>query len=180
MCSSDLERVAGASAVTSAYATSPVKLLVPRARGPSAWVCMTSFGGGLVGGDQTRLTARIGPGARCYLGTQSSTKVYRRQGAKVCHHRTDMRLEADSLLVFAPDPVQAFAGSAYSQSQSVHLAPGASLLMVDGVVSGRMARGERWKFDCLELRNELWQAGGRPAMNGPGAISRVGPPIGGW
>mgnify|MGYP003348059014 CR=1 FL=1 len=56
----DVERVAGASAVTSAYATSPVKLLVPRARGPSAWVCMTSFGGGLVGGDQTRLTARIG------------------------------------------------------------------------------------------------------------------------
>ena len=51
----EVERVFGESTVTSAFATSPMKLLTPRSRGLSAWACTSSFGGGLVAGDQTQL-----------------------------------------------------------------------------------------------------------------------------
>src|SRR4029453_14212228 len=103
------------SAVTSAFATSPMKLLTPRSRGRSVWAYGSSFGGGLVAGDQTRLDLQLGPGARCFLGTQASTKVYRNPGLRPCGHETDAILAAGSLLVFAPDPVQAFAQSSYTQ-----------------------------------------------------------------
>ena len=67
---------------------------------------------------------------------------------------------SDSLLVFAPDPVQAFADSAYVQRQEFHLAPGAGLALVDWLTSGRAACGERWEFDRFQSRNEVWTLAG--------------------
>lgn len=151
----EVEIVSRESAVTSAFATSPMKLLAPRARGASVWACTSSFGGGLVAGDQTRLEVRLGPGARCYLGTQASTKVYRNPSRRPCGHTTHATLGAGSLLAFAPDPVQAFAGSTYTQFQEFQLASDASLLLLDWFTSGRAARGERWAFSHFVSRNEV-------------------------
>lgn len=149
--------VAGESAVTSAFATNPLKLLTPRPRGRSAWVFTSSFGGGVVAGDQTRLDLRLRSGARCLLGTQASTKVYRNPGLRPSGHRTTATLESGSLLVFAPDPVQAFAGSTYAQRQEFHLAADASLVLLDWFSAGRVARGERWAFQRYASRNEVWR-----------------------
>jgi urease accessory protein len=156
-----VEQVFRESAVTAAFATSPMKLLAPRSRGPSAWVCTSSFGGGLVAGDRTRLEVRVGPGARCVIGTQASTKVYRNPDGLPCSHTTLATLESGSLLAFLPDPVQPFAGSVYSQRQKFQLAPGASLVLLDWFSSGRAACGERWAFTRFQTRNDVFVAGER-------------------
>ena len=157
----EVEFVFGESTVTSAFARSPLKLLTPRARGRSVWVSTSSFGGGFVAGDQTRLDLHIGRGARCFLGTQASTKIYRNPNQRPCGHVTRGDLEEDSLLVFAPDPVQPFAHSDYSQRQEFHLASGAGLVLLDWFSSGRVARGERWEFSRFKSRNEVFIAGER-------------------
>lgn len=156
-----VERVAGSSAVTSAFARSPMKLLTPRGRGESVWAFTSSFGGGLVAGDQTELDLEIGPDARCLVGTQASTKVYRNPAALPCGHRTTAGLKEDSLLVFAPDPVQAFARATYAQRQEFHLAASASLVLLDWFTAGRTARGERWEFTRFQSRNDVFVEGHR-------------------
>jgi urease accessory protein len=156
-----VEMVFGQSAVTSTESASPIKILIPKSRGASVWACASSFGGGLVAGDQTRIDLNIGSESRCFLGTQASTKIYRNPSHLPCSHKTFARLEADSLLVFAPDPVQAFAGSAYTQRQEFQLAPGASLVLVDWFTSGRAARGERWAFTHFQSRNDVFLSGER-------------------
>ena len=138
----EISLVAGLSAVTSAFAASPMKLLTPVARGPSVWACTSSFGGGLVAGDQTRLELRVGENTRCFLGTQASTKIYRNAGLRACSHVTQATLEENSRLVFAPDPVQPFTDSSYAQRQEFRLAAGAGLALVDWFSSGRVARGD--------------------------------------
>lgn len=158
-----VRRVAGQSTITGARAVNPLKLLTPRSRGVSVWACFSSFGGGLVAGDETRVTLRLGPAAACYLGTQASTKVYRNPDNLPCAHRLHAHLETDSLLVIAPDPVQCFAGSAYVQEQRFDLAPDANLVLVDSLVSGRVARGERWAFTRFQSRNEV-VVGGQPVF----------------
>jgi urease accessory protein len=155
----EVEVVFRESTATTAWASSPLKLLVPCSRGPSVWACTSSFGGGLVAGDQTRLDVRLGSGARCFIGTQSSTKVYRNPSSLPCGHVTRSVLETGSLLVFAPDPVQAFADSQYTQRQEFHLAPEAGLALVDWFTSGRAARGERWAFKHFQSRNEIFVDG---------------------
>lgn len=151
-----VQQVDGQSTVTSVYATSPLKILVPRSRGPSVWAYLSSFGGGMVAGDRTQLKVQLGAHTRCLLSTQASTKIYRNSTARPCHHQMSAEVGEGSLLILAPDPVQAFAGSRYSQRQEFHLHPRAGLVLVDWFCSGRASRGERWAFELLESRNEVF------------------------
>lgn len=161
----EVDLVFGQSTATAAYAVSPLKILTPQARGRSVWAYTSSFGGGLVAGDQTSLDLRLGSGSRCFIGTQSSTKVYRNPSALPCGHKTQAMIESDAILVFAPDPVQAFAESSYTQQQEFKLAPGAGLVLVDWFTSGRSARGERWAFQSFQSRNEVFFGGQRAFLD---------------
>jgi urease accessory protein UreH len=179
-----VEQVAGQSAVTSAWASSPLKLLTPRPRGTSVWSFLSSFGGGLVAGDETRLDLRVDTGARCFVGTQASTKVYRNPDLRPCGHELNATLGEGALLVLAPDPVQAFAGSSYKQRQEFRLAAGAGLVLVDWFSSGRAACGERWAFNRFQSRNEVWREkseggeldppAGQPGKSSPRNGARAG------
>ncbi len=161
----EVEQIDGASAVTSLYATSPMKVLCPRSRGPSVWAYLSSYGGGLVAGDNTRLRVRLGREARCFLGTQSSTKVYRNPDGRPSGHDTLAVLGPGSFLMLAPDPIQAFGDSLYRQRQEFHLASDASLALLDWVSSGRSARGERWAFSLFSSRNDLFVGGRRVLLD---------------
>ena len=97
--------VFNASTLTESYATNPMKLLTPRSRGLSVWTYTSSFGGGLVAGDQTRFDLRIRRAARCFVGTQSATKIYRNPARQPCGHVTRAVLEEESFLAFMPAPL---------------------------------------------------------------------------
>jgi urease accessory protein len=152
----EVDVVAGRSAATAACASNPLKILIPRPRGGCVWACLGSFGGGFVAGDETSLDVRVGANARCFLTTQASTKIYRNPHLRPCGHTLRAKLEADSLLVLAPDPIQSFAGSSYLQRQEFYLQPGAGLVLLDWFCSGRAARRERWSFTRLQSRNEVF------------------------
>ncbi len=148
-------QVAGQSAVTTAFATSPLKLLTPRPRGKSVWACLASFGGGLLAGDETSLDIELGHDARCFLGTQASTKIYRNPARRPCSFRLRANVNEDAILVLAPDAVQCFAGSSFNQRQEILLHPSAGLVLLDWCSSGRVARGERWAFNRYSSRIEI-------------------------
>jgi urease accessory protein len=139
-------RVGDKTVVETVAARSPTKLLTPRNHGHGAWVFVASFGGGLVDGDGPRLTLDVHEGATALLGTQASTKVYRATSPHGCSQTLVARVAAHGTLVVVPDPVTCFADARYRQDIEVTLAPDASLLLVDGLTSGRSARGERWAF----------------------------------
>lgn len=155
----EVKVVAGLSAITRVQSRTPLKLLTPRARGESVWSYTSSFGGGLVAGDQVRIDVELGPGARCFLGSQSSTKVYRSPNRAVARHRVEADLGSGSLLVLAPDPIQCFAGAIYEQHQSFRLAHDAGLVLVELLSSGRSGCGERWAFQSFDSRNVVWVNG---------------------
>jgi urease accessory protein len=136
-----------------------LRLLAPRSRGPSVWAYTSSFGGGLIAGDQTRLDLRVDRAARCFLTTQASTKIYRNPGRLPCSHELSASIAEEALLVLAPDPVQCFATSRYEQRQRFELAPRANLVLVDWMSGGRSARGEQWSFNRYLSRNEIHRNG---------------------
>lgn len=140
----DVARVDRRSVVRRAFSTSPLRLLTPRNHGNAAWVYASSYGGGLVGGDDLRLTVRVEPGASAFLSSQASTKVYRSDSRAALYLDADVA-DGGQLIVW-PDPVVCFAGSAFRQVQRVELADEAGLVLVDVMTSGRRASGERWEF----------------------------------
>ena len=151
--------VHGLSAATTAWARTPLKLLTPRSRGGSVWAYTSSFGGGMVAGDRTRLEVTVDAGARCFLGTQASTKIYRNPSNLPCSHDLLARVADDALLILAPDPVQCFAESSYEQRQHFTLTSTANLMLVDWLSAGRVARGELWNFRRYSSRNEVERQG---------------------
>jgi urease accessory protein len=138
-------RVAGATSLVRARAAAPLKLLVPRPRGPAVWAYAATLGGGLVAGDAIDLEIDVGPGATALVATQASTKVYRGDGRRA-EQRLRARVGDGALLALLPDPVCCFAGASYRQAQEIDLARGGSLLLSDVLAAGRVARGERWAF----------------------------------
>jgi urease accessory protein len=151
-----VERVRGRSVATRARAHSPMRLLLPDNRGGAQWAYTTSYGGGLVDGDALSVDARVGPGGALMLGTQASTKVFR--GPRGASQALSLRVDEGALAVVLPDPVVCFADATYAQRADVDLGPGASLVLLDGLHAGRVARGERWAFaryaSRLDVRHE--------------------------
>lgn len=141
------------SVVTQAFATSPLRLLMPANHGRGAWIYTSTFGGGLVDGDRISLHVTVEQGACAFVSTQASTKVYksvRGSDGELC-----ARVEAGGQLVVMPDPVVCFASSRYRQTQHVDLADGAVLVLVDWISSGRRAAGERWAFNEYVSRTQV-------------------------
>ncbi len=152
-----VERVGGRSVVSRAYATSPLRLLTPKNHGHAAWIYTSSYGGGLVDGDDIVVEASVGSGATAFLSTQSATKVYRSpRGTRAA---LDAEVGDGALLVVAPDAVICFAGSRYRQTQRIAVAAGGGLVLVDWVTSGRRESGERWVFEEYASRTAIHQAG---------------------
>ena len=154
--------VDGASAVIAAEATNPLKFLVSTPRGSCAWVFSTTYGGGLVAGDQVVMDVEVAAGASLYLGTQASTKVYRSEGA-LAQQTVTARVAAGALLVALPDPVAPFAESRFHQRQTIDCAPTADLVWLDGVTCGRAARDERWDF-CSYISSLIVRVDGRTVV----------------
>ena len=50
------------TAVETAFAESPLRLLTPRNHGSAAWAYTSTLGGGLVDGDRLELDLSVGPG----------------------------------------------------------------------------------------------------------------------
>ena len=140
-----------------AYAASPLRFLTPRNHGDAAWVFLSSLGGGLVDGDRIDLRIQADAGTSALIGTQAATKVYR--SPRGCSQRIDVRAGDGSAVAIVPDPVVCFAGARYDQRIDISLAPGASLVLLDGYTSGRAARGERWQFDHFESRTTITRGG---------------------
>jgi urease accessory protein len=171
---SAVRSASGRTVVTRAYATSPLRLLMPANAGDAAWVYTSSFGGGLVDGDRLVVDADVGPGASVFLSTQASTKVYRSpRGTTTQVHA---RIGAGALLVAAPDPVVCFAESRYQQTQQFDLDAGATLVLVDWMTAGRHVSGERWAFDEYRSRLHVRQEG-RPVVHDAVALLAAHGPL---
>jgi len=82
------------SVVTRARSVAPLRLLAPASPGPAAWVYQSSLGGGFVGRDA--LEVEVAAGARLFLTSQASSKVYRRA---VSRSRLDASIGEGGVLV---------------------------------------------------------------------------------
>jgi urease accessory protein len=158
-----VELASGKSVVHTARADAPLKLLLPNNHGDAAWVFLATLGGGLVGGDVIALDVEVGAGAAAFIGSQSSTKVFRSKRETSQTLRADVG--DDAALVIAPDPVAPFAGSRYAQSTEVTLGARSTLVLADIATCGRASRGERWDFERYTSRMKVARGGRLVALD---------------
>ncbi|MFO0732908.1 MAG: urease accessory protein UreD [Nitrospiraceae bacterium] len=124
-----------------------------------AVVWLVNPSGGLVGGDQLSVEATLHADAHVVITSPSANRVYRSQSEPAlqsvrCSVGPGARLE------WMPEGTIPFAGSRFSQSIQVDLAPGSTLLLWDAMASGRIAKPERWAFETYDNEIRLSTASG--------------------
>ncbi|WP_375417358.1 urease accessory protein UreD [uncultured Hymenobacter sp.] len=149
----------GQSRLVRCHNVQPLKLLQPAAPGGLCHVVFSSYGGGLVAGDCLRLRVRGQAGTRLLLSTQANTRIFRSPDGAVAEQHTIGELADQALAVVFPDPVVPQAGSRYRQRQHWHLAPTATLLLVDWFHAGRTDQGEQFAFRTFETELRVSVAG---------------------
>ena len=106
---------------------------------------------GLFGGDRLEARIHVEAGARALVTSQSATKIHPSGIAPACQSLR-IAVETGGELHYYVDPVIPFADSRLWQDIRVELGPGARFYYWDGLMAGRVRRGESWRF--AELRSE--------------------------
>lgn len=126
----------------------------------AALVHLHNVSGGVLGGDRMETKIEVGTGAQAQVTTAGATRVYRpRQTDERAIQTMDVSVAEGGLLEYLPDPLIPFAGSRLRQETRIALAPGAGLFWWETVAPGRVAHGESFAYDCLELALDLQAEG---------------------
>jgi urease accessory protein len=116
--------------------------------------------GGIAGGDELALQARVGDGASALLTTPGATKWYRTAGARA---KQSVALDVRGRLEWLPQETIVFDGALGDADYAVDLAAGAGIIGWDIVCLGRTGSGERFSRgmfrSSIRIRREgrlLW------------------------
>ncbi len=127
-------------------------------RGAALEAVMINTGGGLAGGDRSQTVLHALEAAQFVVTTQAAEKVYRSDGA-VSRIDVDLSVAPGAGLDWMPQATIVFDGARIERSISAEVAPQGRLLLVEPVILGRTARGERFSHGLLFDRWRIRRGG---------------------
>lgn len=150
---------AGRTVLADAYAEPPFHIGRCFPDGAGLHMILASSAPGVFGGDHLRQTVRVQQGAHVRLTSQSALQAHPTPNGAGAILRSTYQVDEDASLQCHWDPVIPFAGARLEQTIDIDLAESASLFWSDAFMSGRHARGERWRFAMLAHELRLLRAG---------------------
>lgn len=139
------------------YQKGALKAVFPRAEDLTGVIVNTS--GGVTGGDSFDITATAGAQSRLTLTTQAAERAYRALPASVGRIRTTLTVDTGATLFWLPQETIVFDGAHISRHLRCDMSQSAEALLVEPIIFGRAAMGERDIHARMSDRIELWQNG---------------------
>lgn len=143
-------RAGAATEIASLFETGGLRMRCPKADGGCEGVLINT-GGGIAGGDRVAITCDLGARSRATVTTQSAEKIYRAESIPA-QLAVSLNLGSKSNFSWLPQETLLFDGARLSRTFDAALAPDASLTILETVVFGRLARGERLGVGLLRDR----------------------------
>ena len=163
--SASFAHLRGAVRLVDLHQSGSARIMLPRTAGPVPEAVFLNTSGGLTDGDTLSFGLHIGEGARVLATTQTSERAYaaRRDAAQVSVTATVL---AGGRLDWLPQETILYDRSALTRRTVVDMAADARLLMLEMLVLGRAAMGERVQSLDLFDRREV-RRGGRVTLVDP-------------
>lgn len=117
-------------------------MLFPRGRRDALTGVFLNTAGGMTGGDKFAISAHAQAASRLTLTSQAAERIYG-AASGTATLSTTLRVDEGARLDWMPQETILFEQSALRRSLDVTVAQGATFLMVEPVVFGRLAMGER-------------------------------------
>lgn len=112
-------------------------------------------GGGYLDGDRYRLNFGLEKNASMTITTQSATKIYKTPH-RAAYQEMTIHLKKGSFLEYLPDPLIAYKDACYIQKNKIYMERDATLLYWDILTPGWSPDGNLFKYDSLQLLNEVY------------------------
>ena len=123
------------------YQDGAAKIRMPAVDADPLEAVLINTAGGLTGGDRIRWEIDVGAGASAVVTTQACEKIYRADHGRA-EMRSSLRVAAGGHLAWLPQETIVFDRSDFFRQLDVDMADGASALVVEATLFGRLARGE--------------------------------------
>lgn len=114
---------------------------------------LSTYGGGMVQGDQIDLKIRAGEGSKSLIQSQANTHILKNNTQADTVFSINATVEIGAELVFTMEPTVLHRQGRFHQKQHWKLQKGARLILLDWFQSGRCESGETYEFS--RYQNEL-------------------------
>ncbi len=157
------------------------KLRLPRRAGDAVEAVLINSSGGLTGGDVISVEVEVGPYAALDMTTQACERVYRSSGG-VAKVETRITVADGGSLCWLPQETILFNGASLHRTLRMDLTGSAEALIVEPLIFGRTAMGERlssihlhddWRIhhDGALLHAEALRLDGTAALDAPHGLA---------
>lgn len=143
-----------------------LKLVFPAIHRADAEAVIVNTAGGVTGGDRFNIGADLGEDTELTLTTQAAERAYRAQPGEVADIATTLTVGAGARLQWLPQELILFDSAALCRRLYIELAQDARLLMVEPMVFGRAAMGERLNSVTFEDRIRITRDGAPLYLDG--------------
>jgi len=145
----------GQTILRNAYCEIPFKITrVLNSRPPAAHLILMHCTAGVFGGDDLECSIRVERGGHAVVTQQAATRIHPSEGS-LAIQRNRIIVETGAILELYFEPIIPFAGSSFEQTTSIDVQPGARLVFWEGLMAGRVGRGECWQFRRLDVETQL-------------------------
>ena len=110
--------------------------------------------GGILEGDRLESYVRVEESARLFLTPTSAMRLYSMEETGAESHAVFL-VERNGWLEVFPELLIPQARARFRQHNEIRVAAGAELYFAETLAPGRLARGEAYAFDALDLRTDL-------------------------
>lgn len=150
----------GQTVLLDSYCEVPFKVTRPLSTPEDgvAHVMLMHCTAGLFGGDHVAMTVRVERGARVRLTQQSATRIHPSED-RTAIQSSNFYIESGGSLDLLLEPVIPFASSRFQQTTALEVEQGGRLRYWEGLMAGRVGRGELWKFETLSSETRLTSGG---------------------
>ena len=150
----------GQTVLLDSYCEVPFKVTRPLStpKDGVAHVMLMHCTAGLFGGDNIAMTVRVERDAHVRLSQQSATRIHPSEG-RTAIQSSSIFIESGGSLDLLLEPVIPFAASRLQQTTALEVEPGGRLRYWEGLMAGRVGRGESWKFESLSSETKLTSGG---------------------
>lgn len=154
-----IRNISSQSCMTDCLNTYPIKILNPRHLNDRCYLVLSNYGGGIVEGDRYHLEIQLEKLSKCYVTTQSYSKVFKNDFGQISSQTMEFSLKENSSMIYYSDPIIPQAKSRFEQGIKILKHIDSSLIYIDTIYPGRFYLNELFEYDRYSSVVEIIEGG---------------------